>query len=151
MPVTSEVAGKIELPVSIETAFEYLSNLENDSLWRKEINQTNMLEKPGLGTRANEYSNLSNRLQNHLLVLHCIEYEPCSKVVYETLSGSPYYLRSSREFQKINDSRCVFLYRVTFDHAIVKKALGFSLPGFLLRFGARKDMNSYLKKLKQII
>ncbi|MES2702796.1 MAG: hypothetical protein V4649_09170 [Bacteroidota bacterium] len=42
-------------------------------------------------------------------------------------------------------------YSIDFDAAIVKHAIGFKLPLFLVKYYTAKTMNSYLDKLKHIL
>jgi hypothetical protein len=132
-------------------AFAYLANLENDSLWRKEINHTTLFGPPGLGVEAYEYSNLSKRMNNHLLVLTCIEWVEGEKVVFETKPDSLFYLKSIRRIEALANNQSRFHYTIEFDNKLVKHALGFALPGFLIRFGASQDMKKYLNKLKKVV
>lgn len=150
MSSRTKIEGSCELAVDSHLAFAYLANLENDSLWRKEINHTTLFGRPGLGVEAHEYSNLSKRMSNNLLILTCVEFTEGQKVVFETKPDSPFYLKSSRQIEALGDNRCRFYYSLEFDNHLVKQALGFALPGFLIHLGASKDMKAYLKNLKEL-
>jgi hypothetical protein len=146
-----KIQSSCVLPIASHLAFAYLANLENDSLWRKEINHTTLFGRPGLGVEAHEYSNLSKRMSNNLLILTCVDYIEGEKVVFETKPDSPFYLKSSRRIEALRDNQSRFYYGIEFDKHLVKQALGFALPGFLIRLGASKDMDAYLKRLKEVI
>jgi hypothetical protein len=147
----TKIASSCVLPIASQLAFAYLSNLENDYLWRREINHTTLLGPPGLGVEAHEYSNLSKRMNNHLLVLICVEWSESEKVVFETKPDSPFYLKSIRRIEAIANNQSRFHYTIEFDNNLVKHALGFALPRFLIRFGASQDMKKYLNKLKEVV
>jgi hypothetical protein len=151
MSSRTKIQGSCVLPIASHLAFAYLANLENDCLWRKEINHTTLFGPPSLGVEAYEYSNLSKRMNNHLLVLSCKEWVEGERVVFETKPDSAFYLRSTRQIEALANNQSRFHYTVEFDNNLVKHALGFALPGFLIWFGAAQDMKKYLNKLKKVV
>lgn len=132
----------------IEEVFNFISNLENDKIWRKEINHTSMNSKPQLNARATENSFLSKRVPNHILELQCIAFEENKKIVYETVFGSKFYLKSTREVESVSANETKFTYTLEFDTSVVKHGLGFSLPTFLVKMVAKGDMKKYLLELR---
>ncbi|WP_207492376.1 hypothetical protein [Aridibaculum aurantiacum] len=145
------IEGAITINAERSIVFDYISNLENDKYWRKEINWTAMTAKPALGALAEESSFLSKRAPNNILKLHCIEFLGNKKVVYQTVPGSTFYLKSSRLVEAISASECKVIYSLSFDNGIIKHALGFSLPMFVSRMVAKNDMKKYLATLKSIL
>jgi hypothetical protein len=49
-----QVTGSVIILTNHQTVFDYISNLENDSFWRKEINATIMTSKPQIDALAIE-------------------------------------------------------------------------------------------------
>ncbi|MBI3235481.1 MAG: hypothetical protein HYZ42_15825 [Bacteroidetes bacterium] len=81
--------------------FEFIANLENDHLWRKEINSTGMPSPPKLGTMAIENSYLSKKVPENILQLKCIEFKENKEVTYQTLPDSKFYLKSIRQVEPL--------------------------------------------------
>jgi hypothetical protein len=143
--------GQIDIHSGSKAAFAYFSNLQNDKYWRKEINSTTMTSKPQIGALAIEDSFLSKRTPSNILELKCVELIQDQKIVYETLPGSQFYLKSVRQVTAINESECRVTYNIEFDKNIVKHGLGFGLPGVIIDLVANRDLKKYLKKLKTLI
>ncbi len=143
-----KISDSISIQKPLEEVFTFVSNLENDKVWRKEINHTVMKSRPQLNARASENSFLSKRVPNHILELQCIEFEESKKVVYETVFGSKFYLKSEREVEAVSSNETKFIYTLEFDTSVVKHGLGFSLPTFLVKLVAKADMKKYLNQLR---
>lgn len=148
---TIKITGTILIEKDCETVFNYIANLENDSSWRKEINSTSLSSKPQLNAVAIEDSYLSKRVPSNCLTLVCTEYIQNHKVVYKTPVDSPFFLESIRQVEAVSSNKTNLIYSVEFDTAIAKFGLGFSLPKFLIRFAAQRDMAAYLNKLNQLL
>lgn len=144
-------SGTITICTDHQTLFEYISNLENDKFWRKEINFTTMSSLPELGVLATEDSFLSKKVPNHILSLKCIEFQNNSCIVYETSPKSKFYLKSTRKVETISKKESRLIYTIEFDASVVKHGLGIGLPKFLIEFVTKSDMKKYLKKLKVIL
>lgn len=145
------LSGEITISNNAVSTFQYISNLENDPFWRKEINSTEMNSSPQLKALAKESSYLSKKQPANVLELECIEFIDQQKIVYQTLSTSPFYLKSIREVKSLSAHETQFIYSIIFDKNIVKHGLGFSLPTFIIKMAAQSDMKKYLKKLKEIL
>jgi hypothetical protein len=146
-----KISGSIVISKDIKAVFNFISNLENDKLWRREVNNTTVTGPPQINAEATESSYLSKRLPSHINQLFCSEYIVDKLIVYQTVSNDKFYLKTNRQVENISQRETRFIYQIEFDKAIVKHALGFNLPSILVRLAARGDMNKYLKKLKTII
>lgn len=146
-----QTQGQIVIHTKASTVFAFIANLENDKLWRKEINETKMNGPAQLGVIAKESSFLSKRVPVHVLELTCTYYNLNESIAYTTLPSAPFYLQSIRKVEDIDDHSCRFIYEICFDQSIVKHGLGFSLPAFLIRMVAQADMKKYLNKLKEVL
>lgn len=142
------VSGNIILQADATAVFLYLADLSNDKFWRKEISETILSAKPGLHVTATETSYLSKRVPKHVLSLICIAYSEPATVIYETLPESKFYLKSTRLVEAVSKGQSRFTYSLEFDPLVVKHALGFSLPLFLIRWVAQSDLKKYLSQLK---
>jgi len=95
-----------------------------------------------------EYSYLSKKAPNNLVEIQCVQFDKNKIAVFETLQNAPFYLRSERKLNVISDNRTKIMYSLAFDPEIVKFALGFALPRFIVSVKANSDMKKYLKQLK---
>ncbi len=146
-----KATGSISILKDIKTVFDFISNLEKDKLWRKEINNTTMTSKPQINAQAEENSFLSKRKPNHILNLICTQYIENNQVVYQTLPDSNFFLKSSRQAEYISQYETRVIYTIEFDKDIVKQAFGFSLPVFIINMAAKSDMKKYLAELKSVM
>jgi hypothetical protein len=146
-----KATGTITILANSKTVFEYLSNLENDKFWRKEINATSMKTKPQIHALATEDAFLSKRRPNNILNLICTQYSEHERVVYQTMSDSKFFLKSDRQVEPISPNETTVIYSIEFDKSIVKHGLGFTLPTFIVNFVTKRDMKKYLSQLKTVI
>lgn len=148
-PIT--VSGIILIRKNTAEAFDYFANPENDVHWRTEINQSKLLGPLQPGVMVEEYSFLSKKASNNLITFQCIELRKDQIALFETPKNSKFYLRSERKVRVIGENETEIQYHLTFDLEIVKYALGFSLPKWLIQWKAKSDMKKYLRKLKSIL
>ncbi|WP_435354943.1 hypothetical protein [Emticicia sp. SJ17W-69] len=146
-----QASAKININRDIKTVFDFISNLENDKLWRKEINSTSMSSKPQINVIATEDSFLSKRVPNQILHLKCIDFLTEKQVIYQTLENSPFFLKSTRQVEFISPMQTNVNYSIEFDKSIVKHGIGFTLPTFIINWVTKTDMKKYLVKLKSVI
>ena len=81
----------------------------------------------------------------------CVLFEPQRRIIFETSMDARFFLRSDRQVSVIGQNETVLMYNLSFDSGIVTHALGFALPGFLVRMKAKADQKKYLHKLKKIL
>ena len=140
--------GIILVNRSVDWVFNFFANPSNDKLWRKEINQSILDGTLQLGVLVSEYSYLSKKVSNNLLELKCVQFDKNKIAVFETNENAQFYLRSERQLYAIADNKTEIKYTLAFDINLVKFALGFSLPKFIVSFKANSDMKKYLRQLK---
>jgi len=146
-----KITAEIVVRKAIHETFAFLANPGNDHLWRQEINESIVSGPIQLGVTVTEYSKLSVRKPNNKIVLTCIEFRENERVVFQSVENERFYVRSTREVQKKAAHETNVVYTLEFDPSIVKFALGFGLPAFLISFKAKGDMKKYLFKLKSIL
>ncbi len=142
---------ELEVRCNIDQAFTFFCNPANDHLWRKEINKTIVEGALQVGTLVYEYSNLSKKQPDNLRQLRCTEWVKNNHAIYESVPGADFYLKSQRKVALIKPGITRLEYELEFDTAIVKFALGFSLPQFIISVKARSDMKKYMQQLKLIL
>jgi hypothetical protein len=143
-----KATGTILVNKSVESMFDIFANPSNDNLWRTEINKSIVNGALQLGVTISEYSYLSKKAPNNLIELKCIVYNNNKFAIFETLDNAQFYLRSERYVKAISDNITEVIYTLTFDIDIVKYALGFTLPKFIVSLKANSDMKKYLRQLK---
>ena len=140
--------GTILININLDNVFDFFANPCNDNLWRTEINQSTLDGTLQLGVTVSEYSNLSRKASNNLLKLKCVLFDKNKTATFET-TNEPFYLKSERQVKAISENTTEIIYSIDFDIAIVKHALGFSLPKFIVSMKADSDMKKYLRQLKK--
>lgn len=143
------VTGTVVINKKPDDVFNFFADPGNDNLWRTEINKSTLDGPLHLGVKVSEYSYLSKKAANNLLVLQCTRFEKNQLVVFETPDNSPFYQKSQREVRVVSDHTTEVIYTLDFDMNIVKYALGFALPKFIVSFKAKSDMKKYLRQLKE--
>jgi len=145
------VRHQINVGSSPLAASTFFFNPENDFLWREEINRSIIKGALALGVIVSEYSHLSKRQPDFKQELTCVQFEAPRKIVFETSGKASFFLRSEREAIAINENETTLIYDLKFDSGIVKFALGFALPEFLIKIKAKSDQKQYLRNLKKIL
>jgi hypothetical protein len=104
-----------------------------------------------VGTTISEYSYLSKKAANNLIELKCVQYDNNSLAVFETAGDAQFYLRSQRQVRAVSANQTEMIYTLDFDLDIVRFALGFGLPKFIVSFKANSDLKKYLRQLKMVL
>lgn len=143
--------GTILINKNVESVFDFFANPSNDNLWRTEIIKSTHNGTLQLGALVSEYSYLSKKASNNLVELKCIEFDKNKIAVYETLNSAKFYLKSQRQVKSVSNNSTEVIYTLYFDKSIVKFALGFALPKFIISLKANSDVKKYLKQLKIIL
>lgn len=143
-----EVTGTILVHKDIETAFAFFSNPANDRVWRTEINESTLEGPLQQGVTVTEYSNLSKKAANNLVEFRCVQFQQNKMAVFETPGGAKFYVKSQRGVEAVSADQTRLVYTLSFDTAIVRFALGFGLPKFIVSMKAGADMKKYLRQLK---
>lgn len=141
-------SGTIIINKKVEYVFDFFANPGNDNLWRTEINKSIVEGKFQLGVTISEYSFLSKKVPNNLIELKCVQFDKNKLVIFETPDNSRFHIRSQRQVKAISESTTEIIYTLDFDIGLVKYALGFTLPKFIISFKAASDLKKYLRQLK---
>lgn len=150
--MTIDIKNSILIKRDAKTIFEYVSNYENDKYWRKIIHETKADNLPlKIGTRLAEHSFLSRKYPTYTTVFKCVDFQPQNKVSCESTAENLFWTKNTRSVEVIDATSCKFNYHFMLDVAIVKYALGFSLPYFMIKISTQIEMKSYLKELKKVL
>lgn len=146
------LSSSIQIRKNTSDVFNFISDVRNDKLWRSEIIKTEIDTFPLLNNSSIiEYTKLSKKQPNHPLVFQIISLQPNKLFQMETIEGSPFWEVSQREVEYLNNGVTQFTYCVNFDAKILKFALGFYLPQFILRHYLKSVTKQYLRKLKNVL
>lgn len=140
--------GNILVNKKAKSVFDFFANPCNDNLWRTEINKSTLDGPLQLGVRISEYSYLSKKVPDNLIELTCVEFDNNSLAIFETPDKAAFHMRSQRQVKAISDNTTAIIYTLAFDIGLVKYALGFSLPKFIVSLKADRDIKKYLQRLK---
>lgn len=143
-----KASGTISVNKNVESVFDFFANPGNDSSWRTEINKSILGGTLQLGVTVSEYSNLSKKASNNLLEIKCVQFDKNKIAVFETPNDSKFYLKSQRMVKAVSNNTTELTYKLDFDKSIVKFAIGFNLPNFIISLKAARDMKKYLRQLK---
>ena len=143
-----KTTGTIIVNKKAESVFDFFANPSNDNLWRTEINKSTLDGILQLGVTISEYSYLSKKAPNNLTELKCVHFDRNKLAIFETPDNAQFYLKSQRQVKAISDNTTEIIYSLTFDIGLVKYALGFALPKFIVSFKADSDIKKYLRQLK---
>lgn len=144
------VQQEILISKSATELYAFISNLENDQYWRTEVKKTILLsEKQTASFQYEQHSYLSARMPNCILIWNCVSEKQEFEIVYETDRNGDYSQQTIRRVKATSFNESVFNYTLTFDPIIVKHALGFSLPNWLVYWYTQFVMKKYLKNLKK--
>lgn len=143
-----KATGSILVNKSAESIFDFFANPFNDNLWRTEIHKSTIDGKLQLGATISEYAYLSKRVPNNLTVLKCVQFEQNKIATFETEETAQFYMRSIRQVNAISENTTAIIYTLYFDIDLVKYALGFALPKFIVSFKTDSDLKKYLRQLK---
>jgi hypothetical protein len=143
--------GTILVNKNIESVFDFFADPSNDNLWRTEINQSNVDGQLQSGVTVSEYSYLSKKAPNNLVILNCIQFDKNRIATFETPDNANFYLKSQRQVKAVSGNITEIIYTLEFDPAIVKFALGFALPKFIISLKANADIKKYVRQLKTIL
>ena len=120
-------------------------------MWRTEINNCTLDGILQQGVTVYEHSYLSKKAPNNLVELKCIRFDKNKIAVFETPNNAQFYEKNQRQVNPVSDNTTEIIYTLEFDLEIVKFALGFSLPKFIISIKANIDMKKYLRQLKETL
>jgi hypothetical protein len=144
-----KTTGTILVNKNAASVFDFFANPSNDHLWRTEINKSTLDGTLQLGATIFEYSYLSKKAPNNLIELKCVQFDKNKLAIFETQNNAHFYIKSQRQVNAISENTTEIIYTLAFDMDIVKYALGFPLPKFIVSYKANSDLKKYLQKLKR--
>ncbi|WP_290736500.1 SRPBCC family protein [Halobacteriovorax sp. JY17] len=140
--------GSIDIKAPIDKVFDLVSSPMNDHLWRSEVNDmTTNNHSVEIGSWYREDAWIGIR-RNFITTTEVIEVDPPYKVIFTTIEGSPYFLKSRRFFTE-KSGVTTFTYIVDFDRRMIKETFGVNISPKIVMKLYKFQMKRYLKKLKK--
>lgn len=140
----------IEINATPEKIFDYISNGNNDPLWRTEVDRMDVQGETKIGTIMVEYSSFYKFLHTvtptEIKVL-----ERPHRFVLETPIEHPSWLQSIRSVEKLPNGKCKFTYQLSFGLDAMKQISPITPPAGLVTMWYRPRIKKYLKNLKKIL
>lgn len=138
----------VQIRKDATSVFAFFGDMLRDPEWRNEIRSC---DKPAANL-IRQFSYLSPR-QPAFRQDYNIEVYDAGKMelLARAIPGSPHFQDSFRKVEALSDSTCRAIYEISFNRAILKTALGFDLPDFLLRFQMNRVCRKYLKAMRILL
>jgi hypothetical protein len=153
---TGDGARRVEMRDSIvintpaAKAFDFLSDGNNDPLWRTEVDRMDVQGERQLGTLMIEYSSFF-RFGHTVTPTQIKELESPTRFVLETPDTNPIRLRSIRTVERISDTRARFTYELGFDLEAMKQVTPVIPPRSLVAAWYSRRIRRYLRNAKRAI
>lgn len=140
----------IEVRRRAHDVFAFVSDGSNDPRWRTEVDRMDVAGPVALGTQWMEYSTFFKAL--HTLTPVVIkELDPPRRVMVETPDQHPFWLRSIREVQAMDDQRSRLTYELAFDLSLFRQITPILPPGWLVAKWYARRIRRYLRNAQRIL
>ena len=149
-PPTDVVAvhGTIEIHCKIDDVFLFVSDMRNDTVWRKEVTSTHCNGPIKKDIVLVQKSRLSKNVDDYASEFICTEFEYNKTVTYETTGNNQAWQKNQRKFTSTEDGNTVVFYDVEFERKMAQIGTGINLPRFIVRKFTKHILRKYLRKLK---
>lgn len=133
-----------------EVVFDFVSQGANDPLWRSEVKRMEVSGPVVLGTTWMEYSTF-------FLVLHTVtpvtlkQLDAPQHALVETPDGHPYWLRSIRTVERLDQQRSRFSYELAFELDLMRQITPILPPPALVRWWYGRRIRRYLRNARQLL
>ncbi len=138
------ITKTIDIPVSKDKLFNYISDLNNDVVWRAEVDSMVQITSPKYGKGFTEYSSFGKK---RTITPTYVTENKNHKIVYTTPDTAKYYLQSIREVTTLENGESKFTYTLIFDNKMTRETAPFVIPKFLTKMFYGSTMKKYLKVL----
>ncbi len=130
--------------------FDYISDLNNDHIWRPEVERMEILDDGKIGTVVIEYITVYKLFHITTPVKILTINRP---YVYEieTMSNHPYWVHCKRTITPADDKSCHIMVELSFTLDNLKQAFPILPPKWFVLQWYNPRMKRYLKNLKRIM
>ncbi|MBI1789723.1 MAG: SRPBCC family protein [Acidobacteria bacterium] len=142
--------ASIDVDCDQRSVFDFVSDGRNDPGWRTEVDRMDVAGPVALGAQWMEYSTFFKVL--HTLTPVVIkELDPPKRVMVETPAQHPFWLRSVREVQAIDDQRSRLTYELAFDLSLLRQITPILPPGWFVAKWYARRIRRYLRNAQRIL
>ena len=144
-----EMQDTIVIEKSAEEVFAFVSDGNNDPLWRSEVDEMDVQGDIAAGTLLMEYSSFF-KFMHTVTPTYFTEFEAPKRIVMET-PDDHVWLRSIRQVEPMGPNRSKFIYDLGFDLDLMRQMLPITLPVKLVARSYSRRIRRYLNTAKQLI
>lgn len=144
------IKESIEINVSPENIFDFISNVKNDLLWRPEVSKMEVNGDPKHGSEIIEHITIYKFLHIITPVVIKVLNKP-NEFIIETPSTHPTWVHCIRSIEKIENEKSIFTVNLSFSTDNLRQIVPFTPPGKLIIIWYKPRMKKYLRKLKRIL
>ena len=144
-----ELQDTIVIEKSAEEVFAFVSDGNNDPLWRSEVDEMDVQGDIAAGTLLMEYSSFF-KFMHTVTPTYITEFEAPKRIIMET-PGDQVWLRSTRQVESLGSNQSKFIYELAFDLELTRQMLPITLPVKLVARSYSRRIRRYLNTAKQLI
>jgi hypothetical protein len=133
-----------------EMIFDYVSNLNNDPLWRSEVAKMELLDEGKLGTVVIEYITVY-KFFHMTTPVEVLKMNRPMEFEIESLNTHPYWVHCRRTIEKVDEEHSKISVQLSFTLDNLKQAFPVLPPKQMVYHWYNPRMKRYLKKLKKIL
>lgn len=138
------------MKASPEKIFDYISNLNNDHLWRPEVERMELLEEGKLGTVVIEYITVYKFF--HITTpVQVLKMSRPHEFEIETINTHPYWVHCKRTIEKVDAEHSTIRVQLSFTLDNLKQVFPILPPKKIVYHWYNPRMKRYLKNLKKIL
>jgi hypothetical protein len=150
------VAATISLTETIsintlpESIFDYISNVNNDPLWRPEVEKMEIKGETKLGAVIIEYI----RIYRFFRIITPTEVKVFDRphtFVVETPTAHPSWVQCVRSVKSIDEKSSEFSVKLSFSLNNIKQISPIVPPGSIVRMWYKPRMKRYMRNIKKIL
>ena len=140
----------IEINASPEKIFDYISDLNNDPVWRPEVEKMDVKGETKIGTLVVEHITIY-RYFRFVTPVMIKELDKPKRFVAETPPTNPTWVECIRTTEKLDNGKTKFTVRLSFSLDVMKQILPFIPPAIFVKMWYDPRMKKYLLNLKRIL
>jgi hypothetical protein len=142
--------ASIEMLVSPERVYAYVSDLRNDHAWRAEVERMDVSGGSAVGCVVTEYIRIYRFFQI-VTPVEIIAMDYPSAFEIETQASHPTWVHCIRRIDVCANGQTKLSVRLSFSLDNLKQILPFEPPAVFVRMWYKPKMKRYLKRLKSLL
>lgn len=140
----------ITIKASPEKVFDYVSDLNNDHIWRPEVERMEILDEGKVGTVAIEY--ITVYILFHITTpVKIIKIDRPHLYEIETMDNHPYWVHCKRTIDAVDADHSKITVELSFTLDNLKQVFPILPPNRVVYHWYNPRMRRYLKNLKKIL